>query len=367
MKKLSRLVLIAGLSITALLSGCNSPTIGQKNHEPTKIQSLMYKITNKKTSQIYGDNIIYQNFSEIEFENIPKDALYLPSDLNRAFAQPHVNNPALLENIVFEETNKLSLTAEKIKNMNAKELILLAVDIVSNRLNYFLVDHDKNFIAKYGEFLPIEKYLDLGQGDCDKYASATIAVFNELKKVNQNSCNVYLSNNEEGGLTQLHDWNSIIILTPEKIILSHIDTTFYDNDGELEGEKGFHIPKDAQELNAKFFASIYDFQTSYDMYLKLVAKEEDIPKKVEHISFMSYLSYKLKDNDKLDQVRISFNELNLSETSEVYRRNYDSILYYSYMLGKNTSQKESAEEFRQELFNKFPDAYWTKEIKKHKK
>ena len=139
-----------------------------------KINESLFPFKTKK--KLMKKRIVYKNFSGIdfdEFQNEGIDSSYagLINILTSNF--PIIKDEKRLENIAFEEANKLGYNKDAVKNLGAEDALNLCIGIVINKINYFDVDKDENL-----RNLSIEDYLEIGKGDCDKYSRAFIAVFN---------------------------------------------------------------------------------------------------------------------------------------------------------------------------------------------
>lgn len=309
----------------------------------------------------YGENIIYMNFSDIDFNSLTSMPIEIPSDLEDSLEQPNVENWQLLENIMFGEASKLGYDMEDIGQLSAKEAIDLSVKIVCKRLKYFDVDWDEKFIKKYGAHLPIERYLEIGKGDCDKYADAFLAIFNMMKRINPHLKNVYASDGSLGGNILMHKWNSLVFLEEDKIFLTHIDLTAYDNKGSLEGKIDIHVPEDKDLLLAQVYMEIADFSHSYDFYGRVLDKCGTVECKAETLDSMIFLAYMMEDREKADFVRKEFLQLGPEELlCGALGRYYENILYYSYKTEKKKGDPELAEKLREELLKRFPNSHWLK-------
>lgn len=229
-----------------------------------EIKPAINRLTGEKTFDIYKNNIEYQNLSDIDFTSLPKKEIRLPYDLEYKIFYSFLNQPTVsdehkLEEMIFDEANKLGYTKDKITKLPAKSLIQLCADIIASRFKYHLVDNDRDFIAEHGSFLHLEKYFELGLGDCDKYSDAFTFTFRTMKKINPNLTNVYASScalTDWGGNILPHQWNAIITVTTDKIIISHIDPTFYDAGNKLEAEIGYHVPEDKLEFLDRFYQDL---------------------------------------------------------------------------------------------------------------
>ena len=213
------------------------------------------KISKSKTKEIYGLNIEYKDFSELEIK--VQEEIPIPLDLAKFFLSP-LHTPKIKDKDKFyseilEQAEKIGYTKQKLQNLHPKQAIQVAVDITASKLEYLNVDLDKKFIKKYGRNLPIEKYFELGKGDCDKYASITQAIFNYFRTFNQNLKNVYITSNLLGGEIQPHSWNCVVVLEKNRIICSHIDPTFYDSTGNLESPSNY---VDKESFIKKFYKAI---------------------------------------------------------------------------------------------------------------
>jgi hypothetical protein len=370
---------------------------------PQIVTSEPEKTTEQKTPEEPSPNVtfynkfVYQDFNSIDF-NVSKEPINWLNELNVLHwfnwlnplnwnkhsvwvfdTEPRIENKKKLENIVFTEAEKIGYSQEKIANLRAHEAIDLSVQIVCNLLNYYDVDLDKDFIQKYGEHLPIEKYLETGLGDCDKYATGVKAVFDVIAKGNPNTERIYVFSQGLGGYTIRHAWSTIIFMTDGNLIMAQIDPTFYDNNAKLEAERGFHIPKSYLELEANFLKDISLFKESSNCYEKLytecLKKEKEDPHslssytnpeclkyswegvKAHLLGEMAYLSFQLKNKQKMDIVREKYIQLfsneDLDKTSE-----YDTILYYSFKVEENGGNISNAQKYKKELVTRFPESFW---------
>jgi len=264
-----------------------------------KINESLFPFKTKK--KLMKKRIVYKNFSGIdfdEFQNEGIDSSYagLINILTSNF--PIIKDEKRLENIAFEEANKLGYNKDAVKNLGAEDALNLCIGIVINKINYFDVDKDENL-----RNLSIEDYLEIGKGDCDKYSRAFIAVFNVIKRYNKALENIFVSYGGLGGITINHSWNSILIPLKEKIILTHIDLTFYDQGKSIEAKRGYHLPEDDLELKAIFFSCARLYNESYMYYDSLIEKTANEKKKKEEIlETMNRLAHALNDSAKMNKI-----------------------------------------------------------------
>ena len=194
-----------------------------------------------------------------------------------------VSNPDRFHNEVLQLSNEIGYSRKRLSQLKPSELIRLSVDIVGNRLEYFDVDKDDEFIRKHGKNLPVDDYFHIGKGDCDKYANLTIATYNFLKSMdsNPNNRNVYLTRNF-GGDGGFHAWISVVAAkSPNQIFVSHIDPTYHDNNGELEADLE-HVNPDHFEFSALHWMGRY--RQSNQIIDNLLTTETNDDEKAELLS-----------------------------------------------------------------------------------
>jgi len=307
--------------------------------------------------------LVYCDFPEIDFGSLPAEKVDVPDDLTSLkrfqknngqefsyYWNPRMSSPKTLEKLALAEASKLGHDLEGISTLSAKDAIMLGVEIVASRMEYAYVDEDEDFIAKHGKVLPIDKYFELGKGDCDKYSAALISVFRLIKKHNPNLRNVYMAR-DLGGIDPGHSWNNIIFLTKDGIILTHIDPTWYDGGDDLEAKRGVHIPEKDKELFAQFYSKVGNYQKSYDFYSQILNETENTSEKARFLLRMAYVADQLSDKPKMDNVREQYLGLGAQE-------GLDKILYHSWQVEKEAGNDDEAEKFKQDLIDKCPDSFW---------
>lgn len=354
MKKKSLLekVLSTGLVVaTALTLNCCTPQV--QVVEENQIREGFAIIREAKTSKKYGMNVKYYNFSQLPLESLPEKEIGVPLDMewHINYNKPRINDQKNFERIVLEEAAKLGHSEEELNCLSLEKAVKMAMDITASRMTPHLVDNDKEFSKKYGVDISHDEYFEIGLGDCDKYANIAIGIFDILKEKNPNLKNAYLSNSSLGGRSQLHEWNSLIILKEDSILLSHLDPMWYDSDNVLEAFK-YHINLKGNIYLAKFYYSLSDYSFAFDIYKNAYEKVEKEDK--EEISGnMAFSAYMLKSVEKIRWLEEQYYENDLTE-------GLDKILCYYYKILKEVGFVEEAEEKKKELLEKFPDSVWAK-------
>ncbi|MEM4337051.1 MAG: hypothetical protein QXG86_03535 [Candidatus Woesearchaeota archaeon] len=315
-----------------------------------------------KTSEIYGKNIVYTDFSEIDFENLTKEKIPEPYDLKNTLYTPKVEDYYALDDIIVKEYLKTQ-PQKKLRDLSAKEAINTGIKIVCDILTYLDVDRDKEFLKEYGAYLPVEEYLTIGKGDCDKYTAAFIAILNRIKETNPNLQNIYFSDSSAGGNVIPHEWNSIIFLERNKILTTHIDITVYDNGGKLECLKGYHIPNDPTLFSANFYKNLLDFSQSYELYNEALNNCEEDECKAEIIGELFFSAYMLLDEEKLNEAKKKFFALGPEKyLATRFKDTYSSILYFSYRFEQKKGNTKKAEQYKKTLIKKFPNSAYIESL-----
>ncbi len=193
-----------------------------------------------------------------------------------------------------------------------------------------------------------------------------IACFEIIKKLNPKLENVYLSREELGGSMEGHAWVSVIIPQKDGLMLSHVDPTFYDNEGELEASKDefdAHILVYNNAFKAYFYHKLGSYEYAYAIFEESLSKTTD-EKTVE----------KLLDDMSFTILMMSHNKTPLKEIewilqqyeSKGFKDNLDDILYRSYEVHKRAGDKEKSEAYLQRLFKEYPKSYWVEHVKSSK-
>lgn len=341
-----------------MLSYC-SPQ--EKTKEETVVESVITEvkwfIIAPKTSEKYGTNIEYYDFSKIPFETIPEKGIKVPRDLENILkrTKPSIASEKTFKELVLQEAEKIGYSETDLSKLSCKKAVEATVDITANRIKYHSVDSDIDFIKKYGNDITHDRYFEIGLGDCDKYAAITIGVFDIIKENNNNLKNVYLSNSTLGGDLQLHEWNSLVILKEDAMMLSHLDPTFYDNGGELEAREGYHIHLNKKLFLGRFYRGLLDYDKALEIYKSVfdeVGKEEQEYVCMESSS-IAYLKGSLEEFEWIEEPYYS-NKLT---------EGFDKILYNHYDTLKKLGKKEEARKKKKELLERFPDSFWSKMLK----
>ncbi|MBR9683554.1 hypothetical protein GOV03_03360 [Candidatus Woesearchaeota archaeon] len=308
----------------------------------------------------YRGNIEYQNLSEIDFSSLSEEKIDVPIELEKKIEDKQrmsrVENQELLEELIFSEIKKVGVELTELEYLAPKEAIMLAMDVAASVFEYTDVDGGKEFIEEHGSGLPIEKYMALGQGDCDKYSEVAALTFNLLKESNSQLKNIYLVDDQRGP-EKRHAWITAVILNKHKIITTSLDPTFYDEDKErLEGEVGIHIAENDLLRLADFYSLLLVSKQSYAL-MDEIMEEKTIPEK-EKDRFLANLFFEVQlvqDKEKMEIVREAYMKL---ET-----QNYlDDILYWSYYFEKREGNSAAATAYKNWLLTDFPDSFWSQEL-----
>lgn len=306
--------------------------------------------------EMYGENIFYSNLSDIDFSAVPKEKIELPSSFNRDIWEPKIKDSDKLRRLFFETAKELGFSKERIEDLSPQEAILLSINFVAERLSFYYVDSDKKFIANHGENLPIEEYLEIGQGDCDKYMHAVIVAFEIIKGLNPNLANVYVKNNFYGNITQPHAWNTVLCVTLDEITVSHIDPTFSEIRGRLEGKIGWHVIEDRNLFLASIYSMFWEWEPAFKMYENLFRDNDYADQRSDIFKRMAYLAYQMQDLKKLEFVNGQALEYGALEQ-------YAEILYYLCILEKAEGSLEKSKQYERELRQQYPSTnFWVKEL-----
>jgi hypothetical protein len=194
------------------------------------------EISRQSTREIYGDNIVYKDFSDTVIPRrrspppIPKDLVRF---INFTENLVRIENPERFKKEVFEQAKALGKSLEDIAIMSPRDVVHLVADITSRKMTYTNVDDNpqgQKFIKEHGKHLPHDRYFHLGKGDCDNYARIAQEIFGLFKKENPDLSGIHFASGYflGGKKTEPHEYVSIIIPGEDSIICTMIDPTRYD-------------------------------------------------------------------------------------------------------------------------------------------
>ncbi len=299
-------------------------------------QELPFSIKDKE--------IIYKDFKNMHFDLLPRTNIEKNNELGEKSLifkkYYHVDDESKLENILITEAFKLGYNKKDLEELAPSQALNLCFKIITNSLDFAYVDNDEDFIKKYGSSLPIEDYLYIGKGDCDKYSGGLSAIFNQLKKYNKNINNLYVLDGSLGGDYPTHAWNAILAVTDKNIFLTHIDLTWADcGEESIEARRGKHIPWDDDELKARFYKEVGELGKSSEYFFKVYNKFHMIETKKMALREIFSLYY-IKDNlEKAEKYKKMYENLySKEELEEDY--NYKIILMQYSRLKEDNINKE---------------------------
>lgn len=331
--KKSLLAYLTGIALS--LSSCSSTHTPNNN---STINTPIQQATSETSFEKYRSNfpyreeqIEYKKFSEIDFSSIPKEKIPIPEHFPRlVLLKSRVKSRSKLHQIIDNELKKLKISKETISRMEPKDLILLARDITCNLLEYLDVDNNDEFKKKHPTRLPIEAYLEIGKGDCDKYTSAMIEIFFyfQINSHNPEIQNIHLFHNDRifGTTNIYHDWNVIVIPYPDKIIISYIDSTRYDARKKPEDfERKLDWPDN------RIFKALVLAETNPQLSLEILNRELTItPQNPYILEEKARLQYRLRDlsglEGTLEKAGKSKIPQHFIDTIQAYKAGLENIL-----------------------------------------
>ncbi len=320
---------------------------------------------NQETYNIYKENIIYSDFHQLK-DCYSKKYIEVPRDLKDFFNSNSrvvkAKNSKKFEELFWRIAKKEGYSKKSFSKMQIKESIKTLVQIICAQMTYCdSNDLNEGFTKIQEPIKNLEDYLLSGKGDCDKYRDLTIVGFSLIKKINHSLKNVYLTNEELGGNKIPHAWVSIVILYPKKIILSQIDPTTYDTQGEnfLEAKEG-HICLSNNIFKAKFYQAIRDYIHSYEIYKKEINSHSmSINRENWVLNEMNSLCWSLsQDYPKIAAKNHEWVFQKLEENN--YLEYLADRLYQAYFLQNKAGNYKKAQVYKERLLKEFPESPMSK-------
>lgn len=243
-------------------------------YEPYELEKLQDSVEAYQNSiwETYGkyDRVVYQDYSTIDFESIPKEALvpyeyFLPIsmvDVSRLTPQ----REAYLAQWMDRKLQLYGVTRSMINQMTVKQMLDLSFKVSAESILYCLEYGSDNVSEKY--FINVVNE----QGVCGDYAWLTARFFSYLKKLRLRN-SIQTNNVRVVGVTQdilVHGWNMIVIFYPDKLVYTFMDMTGHlEKYGMItEGYNGRHLATSKNFNLGFFYEQIGDYEHSFYYYEK---------------------------------------------------------------------------------------------------
>jgi tetratricopeptide (TPR) repeat protein len=186
-----------------------------------------------------GERLTLREFDHLAWSELTETPVPLPEAIAREIAADgrlRYRDKERFRDEVFAESRRLGFDADAIGTLSPRESVIHAIDVVTSRLEFALVD-SKAFREKYSArlFPEVDLYFHEGEGDCDKYrdlVKAVFALFREMSPARLS--NVHVVSQGFGGKDVPHAWNAVVLALPgERLEVAHVDPTWYDGGGDL--------------------------------------------------------------------------------------------------------------------------------------
>lgn len=318
---------LAGLVFSVGCSGCG-----------------VYKTANLRDTIGY-ENVELKHLDELEFL---EEKATLPTDLEELVNFPVFRKYKDKEKFRKELYEKHGLSRKSVRAMTPHELIVKSADIVADN---FIFELDKN--PKIDGF--IEEDWEGKTGDCSMYSVYTGYIFNLLKEDNKNAENVYVTDSYFLGRPVRHLWNSVFVVSKERIQIGMVDPTFYDGKDALEALDDFHLSK-AWKTN--FYRALIDYESSRKQLVEDIKQVED---EREKKGLLKRYALSFYIDGEYEQAIDAYQDL-----SVIYPELTPDSLYYQGKCFLYLEEKEKAREKFLKLVEKYPESYWCELVKKEK-
>ena len=197
---------------------------GGENYNSSVRQALndriMDSIIANSGFSIDGKSVELEKLESFTSENKNSGALETGTEM-RLLTSNKYGNPYFLRDANMGRLKEdLSAKRPDFMSVSCKEAVMLAAELTMEKLHYtddYLTDL---------QHIPLEDKIDGGKGVCRHYAPIFKAYFEAIKSENPNLSNTYCINL----LGNMHTWDMVLDVRPDKIVALNIDPTFDDSD-----------------------------------------------------------------------------------------------------------------------------------------
>jgi len=337
---------LASLVIGFSEINCSSSLICRS---PPIVERVQIEKPEKLKEFINYNNIELKKLDDLEFFNENCDEkISLPCDLENMINLYKISQK-YNDKEKFKKTlyKKYRLSKSKIKNMSPKEIIIKSADIVADNFTFLL---DKNPDRR--KF--VEEDFNSKSGDCSMYSHFMIYIFNLLKEDSEKLKNIYIGKTVFGKKI-MHDWNTIYVLSKDRLQLSTIDVTFYDINKKLDAFDDEHIGK---AWKVWFYKSLGDYEEELKQFLidfKKVRDANEMKLLYREYAFRHYI-----DNKYGKAIKI------YEELGQFYPDMQPTSLYYQGRSYLNLGNVDKGKEILKKLLKKYPKSWWAEVVLKYK-
>ncbi|MFP4119272.1 MAG: hypothetical protein ACLFTH_04425 [Candidatus Woesearchaeota archaeon] len=333
------------------------------NTDKLHVKDMQIEKSSQNTSELYGENIESTAdtayFLEHRNGEVPKD---LPTNKFKS------KDKEKLGNIIYSTMKELGYDKAKLKELDFQEAIDLATTVDTTLMDYELVDNS-GFARKHGFNLPIETYMELGKGDCDKYTDGFIATFNLIKNLNENLDGIYATHQINGVSPGVHDWVNLITFSDGTMKIMNIEP----QGGSLENN---HLTENENILKGSLYQSLSNTKHSNKYLDQALAGESEFADSLDIYNIKAVNAWADADVDAIEDYREKVKDIcNRQFMPGVWQHYYENVLFYSITtheakLDKLYESKESVltsskvedkiEELndqRKELYNEFNEKF----------
>lgn len=382
-KKVSCLFVLFCFAITTGCAGINTAITSSPSADVQPQKTINQKP--KLTRERYGQKITYYDFFSLP-DNVDTQAkIELPEDL-AIYVKSRVNSPTIDKNNIYnqhwfeadilEEMHRRGYDLSDFAEMNYHDAIFACVKVVASRIKYNDMGNKfaKKFNKKYGRAPMLDDNFYHRTGDCDIYRDLTIVLFNYIKKINPRLNNIYLLRERLGGNLLLHTehaWVAILIPQENRLLLSHIDPTFYDVYGwnkrclESDDKRICRGLNDAI-LRACFYRGLEDKNNllyAYEDFEKLYRIAPNRRLKEFILDNLTYTAERISHLVSLKLATEKFLWILAEYDKNNFVQYHDEALYNAYLIFTRNNEKAKAESVKIKLLKKYPRSSRTKHLK----
>jgi len=322
---------------------------------PKQVETLEQRVEKprKKLTREFYDKIKYEDFSNVDFDSLPKEKIELISKFKENIIDADfkygIGDLAKFEKEISELSNKY--LSGKLAEASASECVAAAMKIVMDKLEYDkTLDDTRKDLKSKGE---VDLYFYEGIGHCEHYSILFCEIFKIIKSHNPNCKNIYVTQHVGGNYysEQKHVWNSIWMVDNDKITMAFVDLS---NKKKIEDVEVTNVSLD--RIKMVLAQTMLDYKNSFEFLEKEYEHaQSDYLKELIFMKSLIGAQFYDRTKGKEDKnFKVIMDALQDAKGMHMWRGGYATVLENAIGAYISVGEQEKADELIEEFKRRFP-------------